>query len=90
MITAELIEFFLLRKLYIGLGMDLGYFLYRFEPWKGFRLFLYPPSWSLDSRTQLLVLNNKEGSCDFIAINHEDISILKFKLKLFVLSIIIT
>ena len=37
-ITTELIEFSFLGKLHIGSGMVLGYFIFRFKPWDGFRL----------------------------------------------------
>ena len=49
--TTEPIGFSFLEKLYIGIIMVLGYFVFRFKSWGGFKLYLMPLSVPLNIDT---------------------------------------
>ena len=49
----ELIEFSILRKLYIGPGMVLGYLIFRFKSFDGFMLLSVHPSPKIEIKKDL-------------------------------------
>ena len=59
-----MVQFSILGKLYIGPGMVLGYFIFRFKSWDNFRLFfLLPPT---QTKTEPLDATGATASTTYI------------------------